>query len=238
MANGNDTNKKLERYFRAIERDSGFVQQAIEKGARLSLTEWHDFIFKADVACMGVKSIAKYATIYPAHRGMALVEAMLFGCICSVQLTGYTYKKATRLLKAVVKKFNKISKPSSRLYFSKSDEDGTTYFCVESGRSNTFVESPITDRESLCEFLLEVWELMVKESFLYNSETRAFVEDHLSCEISLLQNGQRPSPYFGSMKSNTLEVILMERTDYGKPASEKKPVIKLCPTGTETAKPK
>ena len=236
MARGYDACKNFERYFQAIERDNEFVGTAINKGARLSLEEWHDFAFKSDVSAQTHRSISKYSLSYPAHRDMAYVEAMLFGCICSVKLTGYTYKKASKLVKSVIKQYNRKISPSNKLFFHKEDEDGTTYFYVESARSNNFVEAAITDRESLCGFLLDTWKFMVHESFLYNKETRGFIEDHLPCEVALVDDGLRPSPYLGCLVYNTLSCILREKTDYGKAENASTAVIKLYPTGTESAR--
>ena len=226
--------KSVEKYVRTSERDVKFIEEAIKKGARPSLEEWHDFSFKSEVTAFKSDTLAKYEVVYPKASGMARIEALILEYIVTVQLACFTDSKAHRMVKKLIKQYNKLRPLSDRLDFFSKDADGVVTFTVDTSDMGNSVERNITSRDSLCYFLQDLWGLMVQDIRIFNTEIRTFMVEHLDNEIKIICAGRKPAPYFGFMKCNTLETVLFERTDYENarkapltPVNTDKPELKL-----------
>lgn len=206
--------KAIEKYAKTAERDVKFVDEAIQKGAYPSFEEWHDFVFKADVALFKSDELAKYAVMRPRAVKVAKIESLIFTNITNIQLRGFTDASAQKSVKTILKLFNKQLKFMEGMKFSRSDKDGTTIFSVESYDYSSRIEKCIVDRNSLCRFLIELWGMGLREMRVFNKDTLSFLEDHLNNEINLLNTGARPSPYLGCARANTVEYVMFTRSDY------------------------
>lgn len=206
--------RAIEKYIKTVEMDVKFVDEAIKKGARLSLEEWHDFVFKSEIGSFKSGVLAKYATARPKAFSMAKIGAIILENIITVQLGGFTESKARRMVGSVVRKYNKLRTLADRMTFYGEDADGTVTFTVEPSDRSCSVEMAIISRDSLCYFLQDLWTLMVHDIRIFNEETRSFLIGHLDNEIKIICAGAKPSPYIGCLRCNTLNDVLLYKTDY------------------------
>ena len=202
------------KYLRAVELDVEYVSRAVDSGAFLTLEEWHDFVFKCQVAGSKYDALARFESACHDYAEVARIEAYILECILDVQLLGFTNVKAKKCVKAITKRFNKLLGLMEHLRFTVSDMDGIVSFSVESYDYANKVERKIRSRESLCCFLREIWEMGIKELRMFNKDTIRFLVEHLDNEVKTIQVGKRPSPYLGGAKFNTLTEVLFKRTDY------------------------
>lgn len=206
-------NRLVEKYIKAVERDVKEVDNAIQRGAYLSLEEWFDFIFKAEVATYKSTSIAKYSTVSPKESGLAKLGADIMAAVLSVRMAGFTDSDARGMMKYIVKKLNKLLPASKRVSFYCKDSDGAQFYILECNDMSYSVKVQIDSRESLCNFLSEVWSTAVWRVNLFNKETRDFIINKLGIELSLVMTGKKPSPYVGRLQCNTLEYVLAEKPE-------------------------
>lgn len=204
-------NRFVEKYIKTVERDVKEVENAIHKGAYLSFEEWFDFIFKAEVASYKSTSIAKYATVYPKESGLAQLCADIMAAILSVRMTGFNDSGARGMLKYIVKKLNKLLPLSKRVSFLCDDSDGARYYVLECNDMSHSVRVQIDSRETLCNFLFEVWSTAVWRVGMVNIETQDFMVNKLDNEVSLVMLGKKPAPYVGGLPCNTLGYVLAEK---------------------------
>lgn len=234
----------VDKYIRVVDRDVRYIDEAIGKGARLSLEEWHDFVFKSEVAGFASSHISEYAVVYSKECEMAKISAAITAYILTVQLGGFTDSKAQKAIKGIVKQYNKMMRPVDRVKFMCTDSDGVISYVLEAFDMSTSVRRPINSRDSLCYFLQEVWCFMVQEIHVFNKETCEFLRSHMLNEINNIMLGLKPVPYIGFMKANTLESVLYGKTNYetARPSATKdstgERIKVLKPTGTGDSKPR
>lgn len=234
--------KNIAKYLRTVDFDVRFVDEAIKRGAYLSIEEWHDFVFKSCVAGFKSDNLAKYHVVHGKASEVAKTGSYILECIVNAQVYGFTVAKARRWVKSIVKRFNKMLTPIEKMSFSNSDIDGVVRFVVESCDYGNVAESYIDSRDSLCDFLHNLWMVGVKELRIFNDDTVSFLDNHLYAQLDTIETGEMPSPYYGGVVSNTLKCVISERTDYenarkAAPAEQKKsnkagkPVIHLKVSG-------
>lgn len=231
--------KNIAKYLRATDLDVTFVNEAINRGAYLTMEEWHDFTFKSCLSSFKSKNLSKYHVACPIASEVAQIEAFIFGCIMDAQMSGFTISSASRWVKAIVKRFNKMLTGFEKISFVCSDIDGVAQFVVESCDGNNVAESYIDSRDSLCDFLHDVWAVGVKELRCFSKVIVDFLCKHLHDEVNTIENGKLPVPHFGGVESNTLRSVIFERTDYNNaknatPADKKevdKPLVILKASG-------
>lgn len=215
--------KSVEKYAKTAERDVKFVDEAIQNGAYLSFEEWHDFIFKSEMSAFKSSEMAKYETVRPQVAEIAKIEAFIMSSIINAQVRGFNDSSAQKVVKTVIKRFNKMLKFLEGMRFARTDKDGTIFYCVESYDFSDKIEKGIVDRNSFCSFLMSLWAMGLKELRMFNKESFRFLESHLVNEVNVINMGKRPAPYFGCVRSNTLECVLYSRTDYE--TARKAPVV-------------